>query len=208
MKEGFSRMAEKTGSIRKGREGRTKASDFGGAGAPAGAPDPIARGGGAVEALASAPPAGGGPPAAGDGAGHFVYVIRSAEGRYYIGSTQDVEKRLRQHNAKANRGWTNRFTGWELVYREERPTRLDARRRERALKNMRGTKAYWALLGMEPPAKKPASASKRKPKPASGKSASQKTGRAPGAQSEPKSRKSPLKRKAGCARAGKKGGKA
>jgi putative endonuclease len=85
----------------------------------------------------------------------FVYFIRSSEGRTYIGSTQDVEKRLKQHNAKANRGWTNRFTGWELVYQEECATRLEARRRERELKNIRGTKKFKVLTGIEPlPAEK------------------------------------------------------
>jgi len=80
---------------------------------------------------------------------YYVYVIKSAEGRYYIGSTQDVEKRLKQHNAPANRGWTNRFTGWVEVYREECETRLEARRRERELKKSRGTKKYRELVGIE-----------------------------------------------------------
>ena len=79
---------------------------------------------------------------------HYVYVIKSAEGRYYIGSTQDVEKRLKQHNSPANRGWTNRFTGWVEVYREGCETRLEARRRERELKKSRGTKKYRELVGM------------------------------------------------------------
>ena len=85
----------------------------------------------------------------GNGGPHYVYIIRSREGRYYIGSTQDVEKRIRQHNARCNRGWTNRFHDWEEVYREALPTRLDARRRERALKKSRNTKKFKALL--EPP---------------------------------------------------------
>jgi putative endonuclease len=79
---------------------------------------------------------------------YFVYVIRSREGRHYIGSTQDVEKRLKQHNARANRGWTNRFSDWEVVYQETCETRLEARRRERQLKKMRGTKKYKELLGL------------------------------------------------------------
>jgi putative endonuclease len=71
---------------------------------------------------------------------HYVYVIRSSEGRHYVGSTEDVEKRLKQHNAKSNRGWTNRFTGWHEVYREECKTRLEARRREREIKKKGGWK--------------------------------------------------------------------
>jgi predicted GIY-YIG superfamily endonuclease len=59
-----------------------------------------------------------------------------------------VEKRLKQHNARANRGWTNRFSDWEVVYQETCETRLEARRRERQLKKMRGTKKYKELLGL------------------------------------------------------------
>ena len=72
---------------------------------------------------------------------YFVYVIRSSEGRHYVGSTEDVEKRLKQHNAKCNRGWTNRFTGWREIYREEFKTRLEARHREREIKKKGGWKA-------------------------------------------------------------------
>jgi putative endonuclease len=79
---------------------------------------------------------------------HYVYVIKSKEGRYYIGSTQDVEKRLKQHNSPGNRGWTNRFTEWVEVYREECASRLEARRRERELKKSRGTKKYRELVGL------------------------------------------------------------
>lgn len=79
---------------------------------------------------------------------YYVYVIKSREGRYYIGSTENVEKRLKQHNSKSNRGWTNRFNDWAEVYREEYKTRLEARRRERELKKIRGTKKYKELLGL------------------------------------------------------------
>jgi putative endonuclease len=85
---------------------------------------------------------------------HYVYVIQSREGRHYIGSTEDVEKRLKQHNAKSNRGWTNRFTGGEEVYREEFKTRLEARRREREIKKKGGWKGIKRISeGSKKPAK-------------------------------------------------------
>ncbi|MDM7925848.1 MAG: GIY-YIG nuclease family protein [bacterium] len=77
-----------------------------------------------------------------------VYVLRSAEGRMYIGYSQDVEKRIRQHNAKANRGWTRRFTEWKEIYREEFRTRKQAMQRERELKKIRGTKKYKEMVGI------------------------------------------------------------
>ena len=78
----------------------------------------------------------------------YVYIIKSREGRYYIGSTENIEKRLKQHNSKNNRGWTNRFQDWVEIYREEYKTRLEARRRERELKKIRGTKKYKELLNV------------------------------------------------------------
>jgi putative endonuclease len=77
-----------------------------------------------------------------------VYVLRSTEGRMYIGYSQDVETRIRQHNAAGNRGWTRRFTGWKEIYREEFRTRRQAIKRERELKKMRGTVKYKRLIGI------------------------------------------------------------
>jgi putative endonuclease len=77
-----------------------------------------------------------------------VYVIRSVEGRMYIGYSRDVKKRIRQHNAKANRGWTRRFHDWTEIYREEFRTRRQAMRREKELKRIRSTKKYKELVGI------------------------------------------------------------
>ena len=69
---------------------------------------------------------------------YFVYIIRCAEGRYYIGSTEDIEKRVAQHNSKQYKGWTNRFNEWKLVYSESFSTRREALIREREIKKMKG----------------------------------------------------------------------
>ncbi|MBN2200964.1 GIY-YIG nuclease family protein [bacterium] len=79
---------------------------------------------------------------------YAVYVLRSNEGRMYIGYSQDVEKRIRQHNAAGNRGWTRRFTGWKEIYREEFRTRKQAMRRERELKRIRSSKKYKKMVGI------------------------------------------------------------
>ena len=67
---------------------------------------------------------------------YFVYVLRNAEGRLYVGFTTDLEKRVRQHrNGEA--GWTRNRGPWELVYSETFSDRLEAMRRERNLKRGR-----------------------------------------------------------------------
>ena len=78
---------------------------------------------------------------------YYVYIIRSEEGRTYTGSTENIEKRLAQHNSINYRSWTNRFKNWELVYSETFETRLDARRREREIKNYRGGSKFKKLIG-------------------------------------------------------------
>jgi len=64
-----------------------------------------------------------------------VYIIRSLKThRYYVGSTQDVHNRLREHNSGE---CTSTRTGipWELVWTETLDTRSSAVRRERQIKS-------------------------------------------------------------------------
>jgi putative endonuclease len=69
---------------------------------------------------------------------YCVYVIRSQSSRKtYIGHTQNLEKRLREHNDPDchSSKFTKRFSGpWVLVYSESYNTRSEAFRRERWLK--------------------------------------------------------------------------
>ena len=73
----------------------------------------------------------------------WVYILQDPEERFYVGHTADLEARLRSHNR------TDRFFGkftrkngrWELVWREEHPTRASAVARERQIKAMKS--ARW-----------------------------------------------------------------
>jgi putative endonuclease len=72
----------------------------------------------------------------------FVYILKSKSfGRYYIGSTENVEKRLEVHNG-SHAKWTKRFQPWELVYQEGFSTRGEATQRERQLKGMKNVGRY------------------------------------------------------------------
>jgi predicted GIY-YIG superfamily endonuclease len=82
-----------------------------------------------------------------DMSGYQVYIIRCREGRYYIGSTMDVERRIAQHNSKTYRCWTNRYNDWMLVYRESFQTRREAVIREKEIKRMKGGIQFKTLLG-------------------------------------------------------------
>ena len=77
----------------------------------------------------------------------YVYVLRSKRtGRFYIGSAEDPQERLSEHNGgrvRCTRGWRP----WEIAYCQEHPTRSEAMRRERELKAAKSRKVLLGLVG-------------------------------------------------------------
>ena len=71
----------------------------------------------------------------------FVYILYSSSlERYYVGHSDDVEKRLREHNSgKGN--YTSKGINWVLVVRIECKTRSEAVKLEQKIKK-RGIKRY------------------------------------------------------------------
>ncbi len=66
-----------------------------------------------------------------------MYILRSASsGRFYVGHTENLSKRLSEHNAQRTVSIRNRGP-WEVAYTEEFPTRAEASRRERQVKGMK-----------------------------------------------------------------------
>jgi len=60
----------------------------------------------------------------------FVYILQSiADGRYYVGSTDNIEKRLNEHNHGKMRS-TKSFIPWKITYKENFLTRKKAVKRE------------------------------------------------------------------------------
>jgi len=69
---------------------------------------------------------------------YYVYVIWSEKLRKrYVGSTQNIEKRLEQHN-KGKTPFTLRGIPWNLIYHEAFTTRSEALKREKFLKSGAG----------------------------------------------------------------------
>lgn len=64
----------------------------------------------------------------------WVYILRSGkDGRFYIGSTKDLEKRLARHSAGRVPATKSRLP-MTLVYSERYPTLADAYQREKEIK--------------------------------------------------------------------------
>lgn len=69
---------------------------------------------------------------------YYVYVLKSDElGVWYTGSTNDLRKRLSQHNQKQSK-WTKRGAPWKLIYYEASLDKTDANAREIYLKTGMG----------------------------------------------------------------------
>lgn len=78
-----------------------------------------------------------------------VYILRTSSNTLYIGQTNNLEKRLKEHKDKKGRGakYTRSFSSVSLVYKEEFLTRSEAMKREAQLKKL--TKKQKEELIME-----------------------------------------------------------
>lgn len=76
----------------------------------------------------------------------YTYILKShKEGSYYIGSCEDVQKRLKLHN-QGSVPSTKRYVPWQLVYSEKYHDLISARRRELQIKSWKKRSAIEKLL--------------------------------------------------------------
>ena len=68
------------------------------------------------------------------GAVFYCYMIRCADGSYYIGVSEDPERRVQEHNEGKGSDWTAAHRPVKLVWIEEHPSIAAARTRENQLK--------------------------------------------------------------------------
>lgn len=67
-------------------------------------------------------------------------------GRFYTGSTNNIERRLYEHNIGQTK-YTSLTRPFELVYKETYNTSLEAKKRERFLKTGKGREFLSTILG-------------------------------------------------------------
>ena len=76
----------------------------------------------------------------------FLYILQSeTKRRFYIGSTDDLERRLSEHlrgHSSATRG----RGPWKLVHKEQFETLLEAHRRELEIKRWKSAKMIQVLI--------------------------------------------------------------
>ena len=77
---------------------------------------------------------------------YYLYILKSEVGnKIYIGSTNNIKRRLHEHNRGATQS-TRRFKPWYLWYLEEYKTKTEAIKRERQLKKWKNRQRIESLV--------------------------------------------------------------
>ena len=66
----------------------------------------------------------------------YVYIVRCADGTLYTGWTTDLDRRLKAHNDGTGAKYTRSRRPVELVYQELFDDKIEAQKREWAIKHM------------------------------------------------------------------------
>src|SRR6266542_2940094 len=76
-----------------------------------------------------------------------VYVLQNREGKFYVGLSDDVARRIEQHNSGSSR-WTKGKGPWKLVWQSEYLSLTDARKFENRLKRQGRGKGFYTITGL------------------------------------------------------------
>lgn len=67
---------------------------------------------------------------------NYTYMVRCSDGSLYTGWTNDLDQRIKAHNAGTGAKYTRPRRPVELVYYEEHESKIDAMKREYAIKHL------------------------------------------------------------------------
>ena len=80
---------------------------------------------------------------------YYVYILQSIKtNRFYIGHTDDLNRRLEEHSTGRGGQYTRQNGPWKLVYKEQHPSRSSAIKREQFLKSTKGSQDKKRLAGI------------------------------------------------------------
>ena len=80
-----------------------------------------------------------------------VYIVCSSSGTLYVGVTNDIRRRMREHKEKITRGFTATYHCNKLVYLELCDTPSETIEREKQIKNWRREKKERLIRSLNPP---------------------------------------------------------
>jgi putative endonuclease len=79
--------------------------------------------------------------------GHYLYILRCVDGTLYVGSTRDLDERLKAHNDGRGAAHTFKHRPVQLVYSEAFESETAAVSRERQLKRWSHEKKTALIAG-------------------------------------------------------------
>ena len=77
----------------------------------------------------------------------FVYILRCSDGTYYVGQTDDIEKRIAAHRSKAYSCYTAKRLPIEVVFCQQCFSRTDAFTLEKKIKSWSRKKKEALISG-------------------------------------------------------------
>ncbi len=81
---------------------------------------------------------------------YYVYIMSSRSRVIYVGMTNDLRRRVEQHQQKMVEGFTQKYNVTRLVYYEITNDVLSAIAREKEIKGWRRSKKVALIEGMNP----------------------------------------------------------
>ncbi len=80
---------------------------------------------------------------------YYVYILKGIKMRkLYIGHTDNLARRIKEHNTGRGGKYTCQNGPWKLAYSELHPDRSSAVKRERYLKSTKGSHEKNQLVGI------------------------------------------------------------
>ncbi|HCC07845.1 MAG TPA: hypothetical protein DEP72_06785 [Clostridiales bacterium] len=80
---------------------------------------------------------------------NYVYIIECIDGTLYTGWTNDIEKRILDHNSGMGAKYTRGRLPVKLMYHEEYETKQEAMKRECVIKRLTKKQKYGLIEGIK-----------------------------------------------------------
>ena len=81
---------------------------------------------------------------------YYVYILASLRGTLYVGVTNDIARRVKEHRARTAGGFATRYKVTRLVYCEQARTATEAIEREKQIKRWRRQKKVALIENINP----------------------------------------------------------
>lgn len=78
---------------------------------------------------------------------NYTYIIQCSDGTFYTGWTNDIKRRIEEHNSGRGAKYTRPRLPVDLVYYETFPSKQEAMKREYAIKQMTRKKKEELIRG-------------------------------------------------------------